>query len=157
MCWRTARAGTAEPKIRRLRSDSEDSPGRASVADLRLQPEDLRWSRRWGKLRWSKRGSSSAGSPAANLESAHRHNGPSRFTFVAGDVRHPELSDIVAGCNPDVVFHLAAQIDVRRSVEDPLNDARNNVLGTINLLEASRRAQVPRIVYAASGGSRYGA
>src|ERR1700745_4098531 len=99
----------------------------------------------------------SAGSPAANLKSAHRHNGPSRFTFVAADVRHPELSDIVAGSNPDVVFHLAAQIDVRKSVDDPQHDARNNVLGTINLLEASRRAGIPRIVYAASGGSRYGA
>jgi len=56
-----------------------------------------------------------------------------------------------------VVFHLAAQIDVRRSVDDPQHDARNNVLGTINLLEASRQARVPRIIYAASGGSRYGA
>jgi UDP-glucose 4-epimerase len=99
----------------------------------------------------------SAAPSAANLESAHRHNGPGRFTFVAVDVRRPELSDVVAGCNPDVVFHLAAQVDVRRSVEDPLFDARNNVLGTVNLLEASRRARVPRIVYAASGGSRYGA
>jgi UDP-glucose 4-epimerase len=99
----------------------------------------------------------SAGAPATNLESAHRHNGPGGFTFVAVDVRHPELSDVVAGCNPDVVFHLAAQIDVRRSVEDPLFDALNNVLGTINLLEASRRARVPRIVFASSGGARYGA
>ncbi len=99
----------------------------------------------------------SAGSPAANLESAHRHKGPGRFTFVAADVRHPELSDIIAESDPDVVFHLAAQIDVRRSVDDPQHDARNNVLGTINLLEASRRVGVKRIVYAASGGSRYGA
>jgi UDP-glucose 4-epimerase len=99
----------------------------------------------------------SAGPPAANLESAHRHDRPGRFTFVAVDVRHPALSDIVAGSNPDVVFHLAAQTDVARSIDDPQHDARNNVLGTINLLEASRRAGVPRIVYAASGGSRYGA
>jgi UDP-glucose 4-epimerase len=99
----------------------------------------------------------SAGPPAANLESAHQHDRPSRFTFVAVDVRHPALSDIVAGSNPDVVFHLAAQTDVGRSIDDPQHDARNNVLGTINLLEASRRAQVPRIVYASSGGARYGA
>ena len=99
----------------------------------------------------------SAGPPVANLESAHRHNGPGRFTFVAADVRHPELSDVIAGSNPDVVFHLAAQIDVRSSVDDPQFDARNNVLGTINVLEASRRARVPRIVYASSGGARYGA
>jgi UDP-glucose 4-epimerase len=98
----------------------------------------------------------SAGPPAANFELAHGHNRPGRFTFVAADIRYPELSDIVAGANPDAVFHLAAQVDVRKSVGDPQHDARNNVLGTINLLEASRRARVPRIVYAASGGSRYG-
>jgi len=99
----------------------------------------------------------SAGSPATNLQSAHRHRGPGRFTFEAVDVRHPELCEVVARFDPDVVFHLAAQTDVRRSVEDPQHDARNNVLGTINLLEASRRAGVERIVYAASGGERYGA
>lgn len=99
----------------------------------------------------------SAAPPVANLESAHRHNGPGRFTFVAVDVRHPELSDVVAGSNPDMVFHLAAQVDVRCSVDDPQYDARNNVLGTINLLEACRRARVPRVVFATSGGARYGA
>jgi UDP-glucose 4-epimerase len=98
----------------------------------------------------------SAGPPATNFASAHRHNGPGRFNFVAVDVRHPELCDVVAGSNPDVVFHLAAQVDLRRSVADPLFDASNNVLGTINVLEASRRAGVPRIIYATSGGARYG-
>ncbi|OBH96932.1 NAD-dependent epimerase/dehydratase family protein [Mycobacterium scrofulaceum] len=98
----------------------------------------------------------SAGYPATNLGPAHRHPGPGRFTFVAFDVQRPGLSDIVANSNPDVVFHLAGHVAVRRSVTDPQHDARNNVLGTINLLEASRRAGVRRIVYAASGGSRYG-
>ena len=93
---------------------------------------------------------------AANLELA-RSNLSGGFTFVAVDIRHPEVSDVVEGSNPDVVFHLAAHIDVRKSVDDPEFDASNNVLGTINVLEASRRAGVPRIVYAASGGSRYGA
>ena len=63
----------------------------------------------------------------------------------------------MAGANPDVIFHLAAQVDLRASVSDPQFDARSNVLGTINLCEASRQAGVQRIVYAASGGSRYGA
>ncbi|MBV8786235.1 MAG: GDP-mannose 4,6-dehydratase [Mycobacterium sp.] len=99
----------------------------------------------------------SAGSPAANLGSAHRHNGPGRFTFVAFDVQRPGLADIVASCNPDVVFHLAGQVSVRRSIDDPQHDARNNLLGTINLLEACRRAGVSRFIYAASGGTRYGA
>lgn len=79
-----------------------------------------------------------------------------RFTFVQSDIRRPELNGIVAGTNPDVVFHLAAQVNLRASVIDPMFDARNNVLGTINVLEAARQADVRRIVYAASGGSRYG-
>ena len=76
---------------------------------------------------------------------------------MRADIQAPELTDIVAGANPDVIFHLAAQVDLRASVSDPQFDARSNVLGTINLCEASRRAGVQRIVYAASGGSRYGA
>jgi UDP-glucose 4-epimerase len=79
-----------------------------------------------------------------------------RFTFVQSDIRRPELTGIVAGTNPDVIFHLAAQVNLRASVTDPMFDARNNVLGTINVLEAAKQADVRRIVYAASGGSRYG-
>lgn len=96
---------------------------------------------------------------AANLDAARRFNqsSPGRFTFLHVDVQAPELAGVVAGTNPDTVFHLAAQVDLRASVSDPLFDARSNVLGTINLLEASRWAGVRRFVYAASGGSRYGA
>jgi UDP-glucose 4-epimerase len=94
---------------------------------------------------------------AANLEHAYSCNGqhPQRFTFVRVDIQAPELTDIVAGTNPDVIFHLAAHVDVRASVSDPLFDARSNVLGTINLCEASRQTGIRRIVYAASGASRY--
>lgn len=73
------------------------------------------------------------------------------------DVRAPELADVVAKFAPDVVFHLAAQIDVRASVADPVFDADVNVLGTINLLEAVRRAGTPRLVFASSGGATFGA
>ncbi len=99
------------------------------------------------------------GGLAANLEQSHRYNrlSPGRFTFLQADIQGPELAGIVAGTNPDVVFHLAAHVDLRASVSDPQFDARCNVLGTINVLEASRRAGVQRFVYAASGGSRYGA
>ncbi|QRY46317.1 GDP-mannose 4,6-dehydratase [Mycolicibacterium boenickei] len=93
-----------------------------------------------------------------NLEQAFRFNRlmPGRFTFLRIDVQSPDLKSVVAGSCPDVIMHLAAQIDVRDSVQDPQFDARNNVLGTINLCEACRSADVRRIVYAASGGSRYG-
>jgi UDP-glucose 4-epimerase len=96
---------------------------------------------------------------AANLEYAYSCNvqNPRRFTLVKADIQAPELIDIVAGANPHVIFHLAAQVDVGTSVSDPQFDARSNVLGTINLCEASRQAGVQRIVYAASSISRYGA
>jgi UDP-glucose 4-epimerase len=79
-----------------------------------------------------------------------------RFTFIEVNVASPGLGDIVEGAAPQVVFHLAAQVDVRKSVADPVADARTNVLGTINIAEACRRAQTRRMVFAASGGSRYG-
>jgi UDP-glucose 4-epimerase len=95
----------------------------------------------------------------ANLENAIRYNetNPGRFTFLRVDVQAPEMTGIIAGANPDVIFHLAAHVNRRASVLDPQFDARSNVLGTINLCEASWRAGVRRIVYAASGESRYGA
>ncbi|AQA02549.1 UDP-glucose 4-epimerase [Mycobacterium sp. MS1601] len=95
----------------------------------------------------------------ANLDHAIRVNRstPGRFVFHRLDVQAPEIKDIVLGNNPEVIFHLAAHIDVRRSVAEPMFDARNNVMGTINLCESARAAGVRRIVYAASGGSRYGA
>jgi UDP-glucose 4-epimerase len=93
----------------------------------------------------------------ANLEDAELRYGAGRFTFIRGDVLAPELAGIVAGNRPDVLFHLAAQADLQASVADPHRDARINVLGTINVLEACRRAEVRKFVYAASGGSRYGA
>jgi UDP-glucose 4-epimerase len=57
---------------------------------------------------------------------------------------------------PEVVVHLAAQMDVRRSVVDPIFDAGVNVLGTLHLLECARRAGVERVVFASSGGAIYG-
>jgi UDP-glucose 4-epimerase len=67
-----------------------------------------------------------------------------------------ELQQVMAAEAPDVVFHLAAQIDVRKSVEDPAFDARINVEGTINVLEAARHAGAPRVVNVSTGGAIYG-
>jgi UDP-glucose 4-epimerase len=73
------------------------------------------------------------------------------------DVREAAaVREIVAGERPAVIFHLAAHIDVRRSVADPAWDARVNVEGTINLLEAARDAGVERFVFASTGGAIYG-
>jgi UDP-glucose 4-epimerase len=68
----------------------------------------------------------------------------------------PALNALVAGIAPDVIFHLAAQIDVRKSIEDPAFDASVNVVGTINVLEAARQAGVGRVVNTSTGGAIYG-
>ncbi|MBS1879730.1 MAG: GDP-mannose 4,6-dehydratase [Actinobacteria bacterium] len=77
--------------------------------------------------------------------------------LVELDIRDREpLERAVAAAAPETIFHLAAQIDVRRSVADPAFDASINVGGTANLLEAARRAEVPRLVFASTGGAIYG-
>ncbi len=80
-----------------------------------------------------------------------------RVHLVETDVAGPELAAVVAEARPQVVHHLAAQIDVRRSVADPAFDARVNVLGTIQVARAALRAGCRRLVFASSGGTVYGA
>jgi UDP-glucose 4-epimerase len=90
-----------------------------------------------------------------NLAAA-RAVGDHRFSFITADVTAPALALLVSAAAPEVVFHLAAQVDVRVSVRDPLLDARLNVLGTVNVLEAARSAGVRKVVFTSSGGSIYG-
>jgi UDP-glucose 4-epimerase len=90
---------------------------------------------------------------ATNLE--HLADDP-EFAFVEADIVAADLSAILDEHRPEVVFHLAAQIDVRQSVADPQFDASVNVVGTVRLAEAARRAQVRKIVHTSSGGSIYG-
>ena len=94
----------------------------------------------------------------ANLELARDVNDsrPGAFSFTTLDVRDPSLADVISAAAPDAICHLAAQIDVRVSVQDPMRDASANVLGTINVLEAARRAGVKKVVFTSSGGSIYG-
>ena len=66
------------------------------------------------------------------------------------------LAELVAAARPEIVFHLAAQIDVRKSLADPAFDAAINVGGTANVLEAARAAGSPRIVFVSTGGAIYG-
>jgi UDP-glucose 4-epimerase len=66
------------------------------------------------------------------------------------------VSLLVSRTKPDVIFHLAAQIDVRKSVANPAHDADINVEGTINVLGAAQAYGVPRIVNTSSGGAIYG-
>ena len=73
------------------------------------------------------------------------------------DISDPDAAaDAIGAARPEVVFHLAAQIDVRKSVARPVEDAHLNVLGTIAVLEASSRAGALRVVNTSSGGAIYG-
>jgi len=76
--------------------------------------------------------------------------------FHQMDIRAEELGDTFAAFRPEVVFHHAAQIDVRKSVTDPVFDASINVVGTVNVLQAALGAGAERLVFASSGGATYG-
>ena len=89
----------------------------------------------------------------ANLEAAESN---SKFTFVKDDIVVADLDSVVAEFSPEVIFHLAAQIDVRTSVADPVLDAMINIIGSLHVLEGARRAGTRKVVFASSGGTIYG-
>jgi UDP-glucose 4-epimerase len=91
-----------------------------------------------------------------NLSTGRRANLPPDVRFYQLDLRDPQLAEVLAQERPEAVCHHAAQVDVRRSMADPLFDADVNVRGSLNLLECARRSGVRRVVYASTGGAVYG-
>lgn len=91
-----------------------------------------------------------------NLSTGRESNLNPAAKFYQVDIRSPEVAEIIARERPDFISHHAAQIDVRRSVADPLFDAEVNVLGSIRLIEAARQYGVQRFVYISTGGAVYG-
>ena len=92
-----------------------------------------------------------------DLSSGRRENLPAGATFVEGDITSPAAAQLVRDGRFDVMCHLAAQIDVRRSVTDPAYDATRNILGSLNLLEAIRASgHKTRVVFSSTGGALYG-
>jgi UDP-glucose 4-epimerase len=94
-----------------------------------------------------------------DLSSGRRENVPREARLHVADIRSVEASRLVGGSGYEVIVHLAAQMDVRRSVADPVFDANVNVIGSLHLLEAARCAggEVrPRIVFSSTGGAIYG-
>jgi UDP-glucose 4-epimerase len=91
-----------------------------------------------------------------DLSTGHRENLNPKARFHQLDVCDPQMVQLIRDERPAVLNLHAAQMDVRRSVADPLFDARINVLGTINCLEGGRRANVRRVVFVSSGGAVYG-
>jgi UDP-glucose 4-epimerase len=90
-----------------------------------------------------------------NLASA-RNNADHQLTFHQLDVRSPDVVDLIARRRPEVVFHLAAQADVRVSVARPVFDAEVNILGSLQVIEGARTAGAAKVVFASSGGTIYG-
>jgi UDP-glucose 4-epimerase len=91
----------------------------------------------------------------ANLSEARRA-GTGKFNFHRVDVTSSAIADLIKRQRPQVICHLAAQVDVRKSVSDPVLDASINVLGTLNVLEAAAEAGTEKVVFTSSGGTIYG-
>jgi len=92
-----------------------------------------------------------------NLYNGRRQNVPAKATFHELDIRDPAAAELVRTVAPSVLVHLAAQMDVRKSVADPVFDAQVNVLGSLNLLEAVRQhSPSTRVVFSSTGGAVYG-
>ncbi len=91
-----------------------------------------------------------------NLSTGKKENLNPKAKFYKTDILDPQITDILHKEKPEVVNHHAAQIDVRKSLEDPVFDARTNILGTINVLENCVKAGVRKVIFASTGGALYG-
>ena len=92
-----------------------------------------------------------------NLTSGKREQVPKTATFIESDITSVEAAALVRDSRFDVICHLAAQIDVRKSVADPAADSRLNIGGTLNLLEAVRQGSPrTRFIFSSTGGAVYG-
>jgi UDP-glucose 4-epimerase len=92
-----------------------------------------------------------------DLSTGRRANIPGPVSLDVVDVRDSRLlEEIFARERPEVVFHLAAQMNVRKSLSDPLEDAAVNVMGSIGVFQAAFGSGVRRVIFASSGGAIYG-
>lgn len=91
-----------------------------------------------------------------NLSTGKRENVNKKARFYKLDIRDKKISRIFEREKPDYVFHLAAQIDVRKSIEDTVEDAHINILGSLNILNNCVKHGVKKIIFSSSGGAIYG-
>ena len=90
-----------------------------------------------------------------NLSEARRSQ-LGKFSFHRVDITSTALGELIKRTKPKIIFHLAAQVDVRKSVTNPLKDAHINILGTINLLQSAVGAGADKVIFTSSGGCIYG-
>ena len=91
-----------------------------------------------------------------DLSSGRKENVPKDSELHVLDVRSKEAGQLLVDRKVEVLVHHAAQMDVRRSVADPLFDADVNILGLLNLLEATREGPLKQVIFASTGGAIYG-
>jgi UDP-glucose 4-epimerase len=91
-----------------------------------------------------------------NLSMGKREYVPAGAQFYPYDIKSPETADLIRSWRPQVIMHHAAQMSVQVSVSDPVFDARENILGSLNLFQAAAAAGVEKVVFASTGGAMYG-
>lgn len=91
-----------------------------------------------------------------NLSTGKLKNLNQAATFHHVDITDQSVADVFQTEQPDLVFHMAAQTSVNISTRNPIKDSEINVLGTLRVLEASRRCGVEKFVYSSTGGALYG-
>ena len=91
-----------------------------------------------------------------DLSSGKRAQVPAAARFVELDIQDPGIREVFRDERPELLSHHAAQMDVRRSVADPLFDAAVNIMGLLNLLEGAKEVGTRRVLFSSSGGAGYG-
>lgn len=94
---------------------------------------------------------------SGSRENVSQHQNNSRLVLCEGDIcDHERMRGIFRDFLPAVVFHLAAQINVRESIKNPQRDVEVNITGTLNILEAMREVQCQRFIFSSTGGAMFG-
>ena len=91
-----------------------------------------------------------------DLSTGHREHIPEGVELVREDIRSERMRDLWRDIRPEFVFHLAAQKNVRTSIQDPLTDADINIAGSLNLIQASQQFRVKKFIFSSTGGAIYG-
>ena len=91
-----------------------------------------------------------------NLSTGNRRNLHEDAELMCEDIRSPRIRDLFRDFRPEYVFHLAAQISLRTSFQDPRKDASINIDGSLNLIEQALRFPVKKFIFSSSGGAMYG-
>ncbi|MFA6285077.1 MAG: NAD-dependent epimerase/dehydratase family protein [Parcubacteria group bacterium] len=92
-----------------------------------------------------------------NLITGFKKNINPKAKFVKADItNHKKIEEILKKEKPEAIFHLAAQMDVRKSVDNPIFDAENNILASFNLIRLAHENGVKKIIFSSTGGAIYG-